>query len=82
MPKRTPADKAAASGRWHRSQFQAAYEGGTLDAPVDVSFDWLRAVLGLAAQQDVAQAAPLYDKAARLIAGLAQEITELVARST
>ena len=79
MPKRTPAEKAAAAARWHRLQIQAAYERGRIDEPLDAAFNWLEAMLTLAARVDARSAASAYDRAARTVAELAAEVGSQVA---
>ena len=74
MPRKTPADKAVNSARYHEAAIKAAYESGEIDAPLTAAMRWLYAALRQKALESPAEAVAVYVHATDQIAAFAAQL--------
>lgn len=74
MPRKTPADKAAASARYHREQMRKACQSPEPDAPLTAAMRWLYSALAQQAKENPSEARGMYQHATEQIAAYAETV--------
>jgi len=79
VPRKTPAQRAAASAAYHRKQIQDAHRSGEIDAPLTAAMRWLYAALAQQAMDNPSEAAGMYGHATDQIAQYAESVQQRTA---